>query len=865
MRRSAWARVLSRLLPDHARRDMFEPALLDLYGEAARTDRGTGVATLGLFLECWRLAPAEVLTMLMLDVRHALRLLVREPGFTLAAVLTLTLGIGANVAVFAVVNAALLRPLPYPDAERLVLLEHRDRRTGITKDFVAMGDFVDLRARQQSFESLAAFGSGRSTIFDRGEPFDVAILQATPDLLGLLREQPSLGRLLTAEDGQQGSAQVVVLGHSLWQQRFGSDPAIVGRSIKMGSTTRQVVGIAGPGFRFPANARTEAIIPMRVPAQAPAERKSGWVFAAGRLNSGVTMERAAAELSAISRQMETEFPAANQGSEYLGRTIRDAMVGDSKKALVLLLAAVGLVMLIACVNVANLLVARAVGRRQEMAVRVALGAGRGRLVVQSLAESLVLAVVAGGAGILFAQWATPVLVGLVPASVQLPALGSMGIDGTVLAFTAGLTLLTTIAFGLISAFGIRVDNAVEALVNPGRVTASVAARRASAALVVVETALAIILLTGAGLVLRSFSRLLAVDPGFTAAGVLAFDIALPAERYREVAARDAFYARAFDGLRQVKGIEAVGAGVVMPLTGNNWTVPFDRADRPVPAGQRPPDVGWQSASGGYFTALEIPLRAGRLFNAGDRPGGNTVVIISEAIQERFFPGENPVGARVRLDGDQVAEIVGVVGNIRRASLTDEPRADMYFPAEQSPQGGTTLFIRTTDDPRAAIAPVREALRSIEPQLVMRAITTLDEVARESVQLTRLALSLLGVFALSALALAAVGIYGVMAYSVRQRTREMGTRLALGATSGNILWLVMRDGMAVAGLGAVIGVVCGLIAARSLSALLFSTSAADPLTLGVACAVLLTVALLACYIPARRATRVDPVRSLGSGL
>ena len=795
------------------------------------------------------------------DVRHALRLLVREPGFTLAAVLTLTLGVGANVAVFAVVNAALLRPLPYPEADRLVLLQHRDRRTGITKEFIAIGDFVDLRARQRSFDSLGAFGGARATIFGQGDPFDVAILQATPDLLDGLRTRPALGRTLTADDGREGAAPVVMLGYAVWQERFAGDPAIVGRSIRMGTIARQVVGVAAPGFRFPANSRTEAIVPMRVPAQAPAGRKNGWVFAAGRLKPGATLDSATVELSTISQQMEREFPADNQGSEYFGLTIRDAMVGDSKRALLLLLAAVILVMLIACVNVANLLVARAVGRRQEMAVRVALGAGRRRLVAQSLTESLVLAVVAGAAGILFAAWATPALVSLVPASVQLPEMGTLGVDGRVLAFTAGLTALTTILFGVISAFGIRVDHAVGALVNPGRVTASGAARRASSVLVVTETALAIVLLSGAGLVLRSFSRLLAVDPGFKTERVLTLDIALPADRYRDALSREAFYARAFDGLRRLDGVEAIGAGVVMPLTGNNWTVPFDRADAPVPAGQRPPDVGWQSASGGYFAALQIPLRAGRLFNTNDRPGGAPVVIISEAIQEKFFPGESPIGRRVKLGDTAQAEIVGVVGNIRRASLTDAPRADMYFPAEQAPQNGTTLFIRTAGDPRAAIAPVRTTLRSIEPLIVLREIRTLDEIARESVQLTRLALWLLGAFAASALALAAVGIYGVMSYSVRQRTREIGTRLALGASSGNILWLVMRDGVAVAGLGAVLGLWVGIIAARALSGLLFRTSPSDPLTLGAAVAILLGVAVIACYIPARRATRLPPRESL----
>lgn len=383
MRDSAWARLLARLLPEHVRREMFEPALHDLRGETARTGRGAALSTLALFLECWRLTPSEVSTMFFHDVRHALRLLVREPGFTLAAVLTLTLGVGANVAVFTIVNAALLRPLPYPDADRLVLLEHRDRRTGIKKDFVAMGDFVDLRARQQSFEALGAFGGGRSTIFDRGEPFDIAILQATPDLLAALPLRAALGRTLSADDAREGAPPVMMLGYDVWQERFAGDAAVVGRSVKSGTTMRQVVGIAAPGFRFPANSRTEAIVPMRVPLQAPAQRKNGWVFAAGRLKPGVPMDTAQAELAAISRQMEQEFPGANEGSTYSGRTVRDAMVGDTKRALVLLLAAVCLVMLIACVNVANLLVARAVGRRRKWrsawrSARAARGSWRSR-------------------------------------------------------------------------------------------------------------------------------------------------------------------------------------------------------------------------------------------------------------------------------------------------------------------------------------------------------------------------------------------------------------------------------------------------------------------------------------------------------
>jgi putative ABC transport system permease protein len=862
MRRPRLARILAALLPAAVRHDLFEPALHDLHAERARTGRPVSLRSIALFLECWRLAPSEALPMFLHDVRHALRLLVREPGFTAAAVLTLALGVGANVAVFAVVNATLLRPLPYPDADRLLIVEHRDRRTGITKEFIALGDYVDLRARQRSFEAIAAYAGGPATVSGEGEPFEVSILQATPDLLDILRLRPALGRALAPEDAKPGAPLVIVLGYDAWQQRFGGSAAVVGPSIRIGTTLRQIVGVAPRGFRFPANAKTDVIVPMRVPDAAPAQRKSGWVFGVARLRPGVTAAQAGEDLTSISRQMERAFPAANEGSEYFARTLRDAMVGETRRALVLLLAAVTAVLLIACVNVANLLVARALGRRQEMAVRVSLGAGRARLVAQSLAESLVLATLAGAAGVALAAWAAPAMVRLVPASVNLPILTDVGVDRGVLAFAVALTLLTTVVFGLITAFGIRVGDPAGALVNPGRVTATAAARRAAAALVVVETALAIVLLTGAGLVLRSFARLLSVDPGFTTERVLSLDIALPGDRYREAPARSAFYARAFEALRRIEGVESAGIATVTPLTGNNWTVPFERTDRPVPAGQRPPDVGWQSASGGYFTTLQIPLRAGRLFQETDRPGGAPVVIISEAIAQRFFPGEDPIGKRVRGD-DGPAEIVGVVGDIRRAALTDGPRADVYFPREQSPQNVATLFVRTSGDPREAVTAVRSTLRAIEPLVALRAIQTLGDVARESVQTTRLVLWLLGVFAVSALALASVGIYAVMSYAVRRRTREIGTRLALGATPGHILWLVMREGIAVAGLGAAVGVAAGIAGARLLSGILFATSPGDPVTLGAAALILLAVAALACYIPARRATRVDPVATLAA--
>ena len=855
--------MLGRLLPPSVRREVFEPALHDLDGQRVRA--GQGKARLGailLFLDCWRLAPAEVFAMFLHDLRHAFRLLRRDPGFTVTAILTLTLGVGANVAVFAVVNAVLLRPLPFIEADRLVLLEHRDRRTAITKEFIAIGDYVDMGARQTSFESIAAYGTGRNVVYVNSEPIDASSLLASPELLATLRVVPAAGRAIQAEDARQGAAPVIMLGYSFWQQQFGGDPTIVGRSIKVGLNPlmRQVVGIAPPGFRFPRSADTEVIFPLTLPQQAPAARKNGWTFALARLKPGVTMEQASTELTTLSRQMEQEHPTQNQGSEYFAVKVRDAMVGDTRSALVLLLAAVGLVLLIACANVANLLAARSLGRKQEMSIRVALGAGRARIVVQLLAESVALAVVAGSCAVIAARWAIPALVSLMPPEIGLSNPDGIQVDATVLLFAAAISLVTTIAFSLFSALGFRKDNTMGTLVSPGRVTTGTAVRRATSTLVAVEIALALVLLSGAGLVLRSFSNLLAVDPGFATSGVLTAAFGAPFDKYREPGARAALHKRMFEAIERLPGVQAVGVAAVTPLTGNNWTVGFERADQPVPGGQRPPDVGWQSASGGYFRALGIPLLAGRLFSSQDGPGAPPVVIVSEAIQDQFFRGESAVGHKVKL-GSEAAEIVGVVGNIRRAALTDSPRLDMYFPQEHAPSNAATVFVRTTGDPTRLAPELRSALRSVEPGMLLRDIRSMEEITRQSVQMTRLALSLLMAFAVAALALAAVGIYGVMSYAVKQRVREIGTRMALGATPGGILRMVLGYGAKIAAAGTIIGVVTSFLAGRALQTLLFATSPNDPWILLAAAGLLLMTALAACYFPARRATRVDLVKTL----
>jgi len=873
---------LARLLPTRAREEFFLPAWHDLRIERLTNPARAGYAAglLFLFLECWRLELAETLTsprrraesetalpsppkdlvsMFLHDIRHALRLFARERAFTAAALLTLALGVGANVAVFAVVEAVLLRPLPYSEADGLVILKHRDLSTGVTKPFIAMGDYVDLAGRQSSFESVAGYGGAQPTLFGPGEPFRAQGLAAAPGLLETLRVRPEFGRTLRPEDGREGAAPVMLIGHDLWESRFGSDPNIIGRGVKVGSREVQVVGVMPRGFQFPPNSRTEVILPMTVPKEAPAQRKGGWTFAAARLKPGVSLTAAAGDMAAISRALEREFPQSNQGSEYFALPLRDSLVGDTKPALILMLAAVGVVLLIACANVANLLLARSLTRSREMAVRMALGAGRRRLMAQLLTESLVLASAAGSLGVLIANWGARALVALVPRSIGVAGLSDVRIDPVVLAFALTISVATALAFGIMSAFTVRADSASATLAASGRVTAGGPMRKAASALVVAEVALAMVLLIGAGLILKSFSRLLSVDPGFRTEGVLTLSIAAPSDRYRETPATQAFYRAAFAALKELPEVQDVGAAVVVPLTGNNWTAPFERPEHPVPAGERPPEVGWQLASSGYFRALQIALLSGRLFEDRDE-SGKPVVIISEAIQRRYFPGEDPLGRSVRI-GDQTAEIVGVVANIRRAGLKDEPRADLYFPFESEPVNEVTLFIRSSGDPVRVTPLARAALRSIEPGLTLAETRTMAQIASDSIEVTRLALWLLGVFAATALALALVGIYGVMSYVAKQRSREIGTRIALGAGRGDILWLVMRQGVIIAGLGGALGVGGGLLASRSLSSIVYGVTTSDPITLLIALAVLSATTAAACFLPAHRASRVDPARTL----
>ena len=799
--------------------------------------------------------------MFLYHLRHATRRLRREPGFALAAILTLAIGIGANVAVFSVVEAVLLRPLPYSAPDQLAVVINRDERTGRTKPYIAVGDYVDILNRQQAFETFGGYGAGQITIFEPQGPYTTSALQAAPQMLLALRARAVVGRSFTADDGRPGAPPVALLGFAFWSHHYGSDPAVIGRSLKIGSQDVQVVGVVQPGFAYPPTEPTDVILAMRAPLTPPEQRKSGWTFALARLKSGRTLADANADLAAIAHQMAEEHPSSNQASSYFAMPLRDSLVGSAATALWLLLGAVVVVLCIASVNVANLLLARTLARRRELAVRVALGADRGRIAGDVLSESLVLAFVGGVVGILLAYWGAPAVVSLVRQDPPIPGLQDVHISIPVLAFAVGLVLLTALAVGWVTVASVPFDGAAGALVGGARLTVGGHARRTTSMLVMVESGLAVVLLIGAGLILRSFTALVKVDPGFRPAGVLTMTIALPGGRYSEIGPRDAYYRQAFAVLRTLPGVQEVGAAAVMPLTGNNWSAPFQRAEQSLPSGERPPEVGWQLASGGYFRALGIPLLAGRVFNDGDRPDGKPVVIVSKAVQHRFFGDSSAVGHLIK-QGDQTFEIVGVVGDIRRTGLTDDPWADLYFPFESSPTPSIILFLRTSADPGLLGSAALHALRGIEPNTVELSARTLTDVVGGSIQVTTLVLSLLTVFAGVALALAGVGIYAVMSYAVRQRRRELGTRIALGATSSDIVRLVVREGGVMTAVGIAVGLVVGLVAARALKSLLFGVASWDPVTVAIAVSLLATVTVMACYLPARRAARTDPVVVLG---
>ena len=795
------------------------------------------------------------------DVRYGARLLLRSPGFTFIAVAALAIGIGANTAIFSVVNTLLIQRLPYAEPDRLaVVWEHnlpRDRKNNV----VSPGNFIHWREMNQVFEEIAAVGlTFNITLTGHGDPFEVPFQFVTAEFFPVLGVQPVLGRWFTADEDRPGS-RVAVISDRLWRARLGSDPEIVSKGITLNGVSHPVVGVMPPGFAF-LDKTVDVWLPVGFPAEARTPR-GRWLATVGRLKPGVTFEQAQRDMARVAGELTTLFPDFNTGWTARVVPLREQLTGDIRPALLLLLGAVAFVLLIACANVANLLLARATARQRELAVRAALGAGRRRLIRQLLAESLVLSVAGGAAGLVLAWWGLQLLRGFVADRIPVYGLDSAGIDGTVLAFTAGTALISGLFFGLVPAFSAAGAGLNDSLKEGGRTGSAARGKRARSAFVVVEMALALVLLVGAGLLVRSFARLMDVETGFETAQTVTMRVSIPQSRYGEPPLRIQFYDRLVERVAGLPGVEAAGAVSFLPLAGLGAATGFEVVGAPPPPRGEGPVTDVRVISDEYFKAMGIPLVRGRLFDESQPADAQNKIIVNEALAGRHWPGEDPIGRRIKVswDDNREDEIIGVVGDVRQADLETEARATIYWPYPRSPYGTMTLAVRTAGGAAAVISPVRTILRELDPDLALANVQTMDEVVSRSVAQRRLTMVLLAIFAGSALLLAAVGIYGVIAYSVTQRTQEIGIRLALGAQQGDVLRMIVGQAAALAAAGILLGAAGAALLTRLMTDLLFGVQPFDPLTFGAVAAVLAAVALLASYVPGRRATQVDPVVAL----
>lgn len=805
-----------------------------------------------------------MLDALLQDLRYAARGLRRAPAFTLAAVLTLGLGIGANTAAFTVVDAALLRALPYRDQDRLVQLWESAPRKQRERQ-LSYPDFADVRDSSTVFEAVAGYAFDGFTLSSDEGAERLAGARVSAGFFRVLGVEPVLGRGFRPEEDQEAAKrEVVVLSHGLWQRRFGSDPGVVGRRITLGGEPYTVVGVLPRSFHF-ARLGDPEIFATLAPSRAAVERRyMHWMWALARLRPGVGLEQANAELAGIARARERLDPRWHEDSGLYAVPLRDAIVGGVRPLLLGLLAAVALVLLIACLNVANMLLARAGARRRELGIRTALGADRARLVRQLLTESLLLALLGGAAGLLWAGGGVRALVAAIPEAQResLPFLKDLALNPAVLAFTTGACLLTGLVFGLAPALHACDRDVALRLKESGRGSARRQGLRS--ALVVGELALALVLVVAAGLLTRSLSRLLAVDPGFETSHLLTARIGLPAARYAAPQQVEAFFGRWRSRIESLPGVAGVALVDRLPLLGSGNTGTPSVVGRPA-SDVHAPDSELRTVSSEYFRTMGIALRAGRGFDERDRADAPRVAVVNQTFADALFPDADPLGQRVGfafLSGPPLA-IVGVVADEKVGELDARTRPVFYFHWLQEPRAATSVVVRTRSDPHALLAALRAESRALEPELLVAGVRTMEELIAGSQAsfLRRYPLLLLGSFAALALALAAIGVYGVMSYSVSQRTNEIGIRLALGAAPGNVLALVLKEGLALALLGAAAGLGGALATARVLSSLLFETPPTDPSVLTVSALVLLAVAALACWLPARRAARTDPLAAI----
>jgi putative ABC transport system permease protein len=790
------------------------------------------------------------------DGRYAIRQLIKTPGFTLVIVLTLALGIGATSAIFTVVNGVLLQPLPFPEPGRLVRVHEVVPQYG--RFSVAPASFLDWRQQNTVFEGIAAYTAASGTLVEAEGPERIQGAAVSWDLFSLLAVAPAIGSGFNASHDRPNADNAIVLSHGLWQRRFGADPGVVGRSISLNGVPVTILGVMPAGFAFPSRTiefwRPLAINP------ADASRGAHFLGVVARMKPGVSIDQAVAEMKTIAERLAQQYPdaAANESAEVVA--LHDQVVGGIRPALLTLLAAVGVVVLIVCANVANLLLVRASVREKEVAIRAALGAGRRRLAFQMFVESLVLALTGGAIGVLLAYLAIPLVQSLGADSI--PRVADIRIDVRVLMFAFGASVLTGILFGLAPVWHATRAGLGAVLKEGGRSSATSGGRWVRSALLVVEVALSIVLLVGASLLLRSFAKLTNVDPGFKPANVLAFQVGLPPATYPQDVNRIAFFDTLLDRVRALPDVQAAGMVHRLPLRGG-YVLSFDVQGRPKARPGEEPSAHYRAVSPGYFETLGIPLRRGRLFTARDTEKPPLVAIVDEAFVKRHFANENPIGRGLDIGNgtDGFYEIVGVVGNVLHEALDESTEPTMYVPFKQSVFSTMWMLVRAKEDPARLTGSVRQAVKDIDRTLPAYSITPLSTVLSDSLAERRFSLLLLGFFALLAMFLAAVGLYGIVAYSVRQRTREIGVRLAIGARPGDVLRMVIGGGMKLALLGVAIGLAAAVGLAQLVKSMLFDVTPSDPASYIATAAVLLLVAALASYVPARRAMRVDPLVAL----
>jgi putative ABC transport system permease protein len=800
------------------------------------------------------------------DLRYGLRLLRKHPGFAIVAALTLALGVGAATTIFSVVDAVLLQPLPYPDVDRLAMVWENVKLPGYTnpQNTPAPGNFRDWRDQNSTFIDMAAVRDTAWNLTGTGEPTRIDGAMVSASLFRLLQVRPIHGREFTPEEDGGVRSRVAVLGHGLWAERFGSNPSIVGRTIHLNDEPYIVVGIMPRGFRFP-DPEDQIWVPLGLTLQQLANHGSHYLHVLGRLKPNVTMAQAQADLDTIAARLTAAYPDSNTGVGVTVLSLTEQIVGDVRRPLLIVLGIVGFLLVMVCTNIGNLLLARASVRGREFAVRAALGASRTRLIRQLLAEGVLLATIGGGLGLGLAFWGVSALRWLAPAGV--PSVNEIEVNGSVAIFNCLVAFVAGLICGVIPALRSRTD-LNDALADESRASAGRASLRTRNLLVIVQVALGVVVLVGAGLLLRSFVSLMQVPVGFRSEGVLTFRVALPAARYRTEQQRTVFYQQVAERLKALPGVSSAAAISFLPLTMSGRTTGVSIQGEPALAAGQVRMVDFRSVSPGYFGAMSIPIHAGRDVAWSDMPATQPVIVVSETTARTFWPGQNALGKRLKLgrpDQDRPwLTIVGIVSDVRQLDLVSVPRPAMYFPASQDHGTGDTLrdwVVRTSSDPGALVPAARAAVWSVDTTLPITSVQTMAQIQGAATASQQFTLLLVGLFAVLALVLAAVGLYAVTAYSVAQRTRELGIRVALGARRGALLRAVLAHGATLTIAGLVVGTLAALALTQLMSTLLFGIGPRDPLTFAGVAILLLIVSLTASFGPARRATRVDPVVAL----